>query len=525
MFYCWLACFVFFTLNLPHMQLRPYQIAAVNETRIALQSFRRVLACMPTGAGKTVFFSHILATAIKRGYRAGVAVHRAELIAQTREKLIQSGVPRAAIGVVQGSQYHYRDAPVLIASVQTLKNRDAYFDSSQTPAIWIVDECHRQEFDDLFSRPEFVGALVIGVTATPHRSGKMRQLGAIYETLIEPVTIKSLVYDGYLSKPTYLLPGQVVNASGFQLDAKTGDYKAADNFAAFNKTEIYDGLIDGYREAGGGKALIFCANIEHSKLTAAQFQRAGYVGTWIDGGMSKTAREKIIADYRSSRIEVLTNCDILTTGFDDPSIRVIGLNRATASLALYLQMCGRGARTDSGKTEFFIVDAGTNQKRLGPWEADRPYSLWHKTPLKKGVAPMKDCPSCKRIVPAPATRCQYCGHVFEVTESEVKIAEGWTRFSFDEMLSIQASAARSKVGRASLLDLIKLKESKVVAKPYALYIRASKSGIDLFEAADALGFDRGSVSRFLAWAKEKDIALTAPVSAQGVDVQANMVNE
>lgn len=488
------------------MNLRPYQVKLVADARASIVSgYRYIMICSPTGSGKTVVFSHIAIAALAKGYKIGIAVHRSELIEQAKDKLVKSGVKPQQISIIKGGRAHYRDAPVIIASVQTLIKRDAYYDSAKVPALWIIDEAHRQEFDKLFSRPELSHSLVIGFTATPVRSGKMNQLGTLYETLIEAVTIRELVQDGYLARPTYILPAQQVETSGFTMDAKSGDYKTGESFNAFNKPEVYAGIIEGYREAGEGKALVFCASIEHCKLTTEEFRRSGYNATWIDGTMSEKVRADIVAKYLSGFFQVLVNCDILTVGFDCPDIEVIILNRATASLSLYLQMCGRGSRVTDRKREFTIVDAGTNQKRLGPWEAERPYSLWHKAPLKKGVSPVKDCPQCNRILHASVMKCGYCGFEFERKEDSVKVAEGWERFTFEQQIELSAVSHRSKAGKATIYDLIKLKENKVLTKPYALFNRAIACGIDPYELAPLLGYDAALVDKFIDWAQSKGI--------------------
>jgi type I site-specific restriction endonuclease len=63
----------------------------------------------------------------------------------------------------------------------------------------------------------------------------------------------------------------------------------------------------------------------------------------------------------------LTSVSILTTGFDEPSVETIILNRATRSLTLYFQMIGRGSRIFGDKRSFQVVDLGNNVARFGPW--------------------------------------------------------------------------------------------------------------------------------------------------------------
>src|SRR5690606_25031728 len=64
-----------------------------------------------------------------------------------------------------------------------------------------------------------------------------------------------------------------------------------------------------------------------------------------------------------------TSVSILTTGFDEPTVEAIILNRATKSLTLYYQMIGRGSRVLPGKSEFTVIDLGNNAARFGLWSA------------------------------------------------------------------------------------------------------------------------------------------------------------
>jgi len=494
------------------MKLYYYQLDTIQLLRESLRKGnRKILVCKPTGSGKTVVFTNILSTVLQRGYRCGILVHRAELIDQAFEKLIDAGVDRSSIAIIKGSNYHFKGANVLLASVQTLKNRVPYFDSSETPAFWIIDEVHRQEFDSCYDRPELKHAIILGFTATPMRQGKMMQLGDIYEDMIEPITIKRLVDEGYLSRPTYILPSSEVETSGIGMDNKTGDFRPGESFNVFNKPEVYSGLIDGYEKAGMGKAMVFCSNVEHSKITADEFRKRGYNATWVDGTMKKESRDKIVSSFKKDgfnigNIDVITNCDIFTTGFDCPNIKVIGLNRATVSIPLFLQMIGRGSRIIKGsKNSFFVIDAGTNTKRLGYWEEERVFSLWHKVPTKKGAAPVKDCNGCSRIIPASMMKCVYCGYEFERNSDAPKITEGWEMISFEEVMKISAVSQKSRQGQATVDDIVYLKNSRSITRPYQLFKRAIVNNLDLYEVADRCGYDRGAVDRFNKWAKEKGI--------------------
>ena len=79
-------------------------------------------------------------------------------------------------------------------------------------------------------------------------------------------------------------------------------------------------------------------------------------------------------------MQYLTSVSILTTGFDEPTIDTIILNRATKSLTLYYQMIGRGSRILNNKSSFKVIDLGNNCYRFGPWGADLDWQTIFRSP-------------------------------------------------------------------------------------------------------------------------------------------------
>src|SRR5690606_22717242 len=80
-------------------------------------------------------------------------------------------------------------------------------------------------------------------------------------------------------------------------------------------------------------------------------------------------RAEILKWLKKTRGAILTSVSILTTGFDEPTVQTVILNRATNSLTLYHQMIGRGARRLPKKQKFTIIDLGNNTDRFGEWNA------------------------------------------------------------------------------------------------------------------------------------------------------------
>lgn len=116
------------------MELRDYQVALVDAARAQYAAGkRRVVAVAPTGAGKTVFASHVVYQAVAKGSRVVFLAHRAELIGQASKKLASCGVLHGTIQA--GTTYDGRR--VQVASIPTLARR-----STIPPAdLVVIDEC------------------------------------------------------------------------------------------------------------------------------------------------------------------------------------------------------------------------------------------------------------------------------------------------------------------------------------------------------------------------------------------------
>jgi superfamily II DNA or RNA helicase len=99
------------------------------------------------------------------------------------------------------------------------------------------------------------------------------------------------------------------------------------------------------------------------------FQQAGYPIRHLDNQTESAERVEILKWFKKTKGAILTSVSLLTTGFDEPSVQSVILNRATTSLTLYHQMIGRGARRLGGKKTFTIIDLGNNAERFGEWDA------------------------------------------------------------------------------------------------------------------------------------------------------------
>lgn len=387
------------------MALRDYQQEAVNEARRVVMDGGNPVVVIPTGGGKTHVGVAITKGAVARGGSVVWIAHREELIDQAAARLDTFGVRN---GIVMGSRPATPNAPVQVASIQTLANRD------KPPArVIILDEAHhvraRTYQHVLDAYPD---AAVVGLTATPVRLDG-RGLGECFDAIVAPVTCNDLIDRGYLMEPRYYAPTQ----PDFKGVRKVGgDYTMGGKNGAAKvmmRSTIMGSVVEHYtRLAKGRKAVVFACSIEHSKALVERFNAAGFRAAHVDGTTPKTERASILTGLRDGRLEVVSNVNVLTEGWDLPALEACIVARPTDSWALHLQMIGRVMRVEEGKDRPIVIDHCGNVVRHGFPTDPVEYDLSDAS-RRKGDAPVaKVCKVCFATVPVAASVCPACGAPF-----------------------------------------------------------------------------------------------------------------
>ncbi|WP_237275644.1 DEAD/DEAH box helicase [Tenacibaculum ovolyticum] len=327
---------------------------------------------LPTGGGKTVIFSEITRQFIKH-YQKKVLImtHRIELCKQTAKMLGEFGVDNKIIDSKAGLEDQDK-YDCFVAMVETLNNRlnDGMLDISDVGLV-IVDEAHYNSFTKLFKF--FDKSFVLGVTATPLSSNIKLPMKDNYDDLIAGESIGTLIENEYLARANVF--SYNVGLTSLEIGAN-GDYTVKSSEDLYTNTDMLSKLLQAYEErAKGTKTLIFNNGINTSLHVYDTFKKAGYPIAHLDNTNTKKERDFILKWFHTTPNAIITSVSILTTGFDEPSVKSIILNRATKSLTLYYQMIGRGSRIFKGKNEFNVIDLGNNFHRFGPWGADLD---WHK---------------------------------------------------------------------------------------------------------------------------------------------------
>lgn len=394
------------------MELRDYQETGVNQVASKLTKNRRVVYQLATGGGKTITFSAITKRYIERSGKAVlILVHRKELMVQTVRTLYNAyGI---SAQMVRAGMKTVPKAAVYVGMVESVNRR---VDRLYNVGLVIIDEAHNLSFAKMFEH--FPDLIMIGFTATPLTSSKTKPLKKYYDDIVCGIDIPDLIARGSLCQNITYAPKDTVDAAA--LKVKAGEYDEGLMAMEFSKAKHIQNTVDAYLKfTPNTKALVFNVNIEHSLLVTAAFKDRGLNCRALDSTMPD--RDEIIKWYYVTPDAILCNVAILTTGFDAPDTETIIMNRATLSMPLWLQCCGRGSRPTDAKSSFTIIDLGQNAITHGDWGDSRDWeNIFFNPPKagKPGVAPVKSCPNCDAILPARTSACKYCGHEFPPPEIE-----------------------------------------------------------------------------------------------------------
>ena len=328
---------------------------------------KNLLYQLPTGGGKTVVFSEITRRYIQQtGKKVVVLTHRIELSHQTSRMLSGFKVNNL---IINSDVKELRDDDqymCFVAMVETLNNRlQEDMVELNNVGLVIIDEAHYNSFRKLFKY--FDQSTILGVTATPLSSNIKLPMKDNYQKLIVGESIESLIQKQFLAKAN--MYSYDVSLKSLKLGIN-GDYTVKSSDELYGNLNMLSKLLGAYEELGKGtKTLIFNNGISTSKYVYETFKKAGYDIRHLDNKNTASERREILDWFARTPHAILTSVSILTTGFDEPSVETVILNRATRSLTLYFQMIGRGSRILPEKDEFTVVDLGNNTARFGMWDA------------------------------------------------------------------------------------------------------------------------------------------------------------
>jgi DNA repair protein RadD len=384
---------------------------------------------LPTGSGK----SHIIAALCKDALQSWpetrilMLTHVKELIAQNAEKMRQHW-PNCPLGIYSaGLGRKDLGEPITFAGIQSVRTKAKQIGHID---LCLIDEAHLVSHKDEGGYRTLLADLkainsnlrIIGLTASPYRLGHgyITDNPAIFDALIEPVSIEELIFKGYLSTLRSKLTATKLEVDGVK--KRGGEYIESELQAKVDTTDKNAKVVQEIIGLAGSRKswLVFCAGVAHAHHIKDALIEHGIVAECVTGDTPSAQRDRILREFKAGTIQALTNANVLTTGFDAPMIDLIAMLRPTMSPGLYVQMAGRGLRIADGKENCLVLDFAGVVEQHGPITAVRPPP---KKGDKVGEAPVKVCDQCQEICALSVRVCPACGAEFpEPVKAALKLS-------------------------------------------------------------------------------------------------------
>ena len=369
---------------------RYYQQIAINRTVEAIANGQnRILLVMATGTGKTYTAFQIIHRLWKSGAKKRILflADRNALIDQTR----------------RGDFKHFKDKMTVVKNRMIDKSYEIYLALYQgltgneeeanaykqfSPEFFdliVIDECHRGSANEESAWREiltyFGKATHIGLTATP-RETKDTSNSEYFGEPIYTYSLKQGIDDGFLAPYKVIRIALNVDAEGYRPEQGKTDKEGIEvedriyNRKDFDRKLVIDERTDiiakkvteylkGFDRCA--KTIIFCVDIDHAERmrNAIAKHNADLVSKnykyvmQITGDNDEGKRElDNFINPEEAYPVIATTSELMTTGVDAQTCKVIVLDANINSMTKFKQIVGRGTRINEefDKLYFTILD-------------------------------------------------------------------------------------------------------------------------------------------------------------------------
>ncbi|MYB55931.1 MAG: DEAD/DEAH box helicase [Gemmatimonadetes bacterium] len=420
------------------VKLRPYQQDLLQQVQDTLDADynARVMMQLPTGGGKTIIAGALLAAWLTGGRKAVWLTHRKELAEQTCKMLTDAHISAMTdVNWTPGTDAPSMSHGVVILMAQTVGRRTAnreVWDRYNADDLMVIDEAHHAVAKSWERAMRQWPGRILGMTATPWRLSKKEGFDHLFGALLGGPQVAELQGDNWLCGVQTLLPPPEQRIIGGEVD-RTGDYtESGIEQANQNRSNVMTAGVLAFwqKHAVDRPTIAYAVSVDHAHNLSAVFNDAGIPAAVILGDSKREERDKSIAGFRDGTIKVLINVIVATEGFDLPDASCIAIARPTMSLALYLQMVGRGLRPKDSNC--LVLDLAANSVTHGLPEEDRGWSLKPRGEQFSGEAPVVWCPECETVSPAASHHCRNCGYAFGKDCGRCGKWRAWKRWRFED---------------------------------------------------------------------------------------------
>ena len=232
-------------------------------------------------------------------------------------------------------------------------------------------------------------------------------------------TVRILIDEGFLSSLITKASDTKLDVSGVHI--RGGEFINSELQSAVDQDEINKAAVREIIYYGKDRKswLVFCSGVQHAYNVKDALRERNILAETVTGETNMMERDFILSGFKSGEIRAITNCDILTTGFNAPNVDLLAVLRPTQSTGLYVQIAGRGMRIANGKENCLVLDFAGNIERHGPIDRVNPFD---PSLNGNGKAPVKTCPGCRSVIFAGFRNCPDCNHEFPPPAAELNPA-------------------------------------------------------------------------------------------------------
>ena len=401
------------------IELRDYQQDLLERSQKALApSGARVMTQLPTGGGKTEIAGALLKNFLVDGRKAVWLTHRQELADQSADRLKEHWLIPAM--PLTEAWTRGKPAPYMPNGVAVLKSQTVGRRNSGELKIWedygpgdllVVDEVHHAPAPGWEKAIQQWPGKVWGLTATPWRLSLREGFDHLFHPpLITGPQTYELQADGYLARSRVFAPTEENRIIGKEI--RQGEYAPSGIERANDRVIMTTMAVDFWQNrAAGRQTVAYAVSRWHARNLVQAFRDKGIAADLIlsTSDTPQSKRERVKRDFEARRVTVLVNVAVATEGFDLPDASCVMITRPTKSLALYLQMVGRGLRPKDDGGDCLILDLAGNAEEHGLPEDEREWSLAARGNPTAGEPPVSHCPECYRTTHPRHQKCPECG--------------------------------------------------------------------------------------------------------------------
>lgn len=334
-------------MKLTNRSLRKYQTAGLKAIHRAWLEGKRPMISVATGGGKTVMIAQLLVDVMNHGDRAVIIAHTEEIVHQLHSTISKQYGSSVGIGIVMGRRNDY-DSRIIVATRQSLNvNRISNILKHGGIDVVVIDEAHHATSENTYADiVELISTnnpnmKLVGFTATPNRRDEQGtgQRGNFFDGIVYSWSIAEGINTGFLVPAVQISGYEPTNFSESRIHWLN------------HSVNVYEKFI-----AKRHSCLAFFDSILKSRLFTEELVKRGYRAAHVDGKTPKDERRHVIEAFRRGEIEIVSNMEVLTEGFDAPNASAILLARPTRSLPLFTQIIGRGLRKSPGKEYCLVVN-------------------------------------------------------------------------------------------------------------------------------------------------------------------------